>query len=123
MQSNFSSMLQPPPSSGQYAETQFEIIKKYILDFQSSLDQEHDVGVLLASFGSRVLMEVTQIGFHRPVLLVFKGFVDEKPTTLIQHISQINFLLQTVPKPADKPHREIGFNADWAGKRPTNRTL
>lgn len=105
-------MLTPPPSSGQYAETQFEIIKQYVLEFQAALDEEHDVGVLLSSFGSSVLMEVQQIGFHHPVLLVFKGTVQEKPTILIQHISQINFLLQVVPKATDKPRRTIGFSVD-----------
>lgn len=121
MNANFSALTQPPSGAGQYAETQFEIIKKYILEFQASLDQEHDVGVLLASFGTPVLMQVTHIGFHRPVLIIFKGFVGENPTTLIQHISQLSFLLQAVPKPSDKPHRDIGFIADWGDKPSINQ--
>lgn len=112
MQANFSSMLAPPPAAGQYAETQFEIIKKYILEFQASLDQEHDVGVLLSSFGTHTLMEVTHIGFHKPVLLVFKGFIDGRKTTLIQHISQINFLLQAQPKKGEHPIRIKGFTTE-----------
>jgi len=112
MNYDFSAMLRPPQEAGQYAETQFEIIKRYILDFQASLDQEHDVSVLLASFGGPILMDVTHIGFHQPVLLVFKGFVNGNPTTLIQHISQINFLLQALPKKGIEPIRIKGFAVD-----------
>lgn len=123
MQADFSPMLASPASARQYAETQFEIIKRYVLAFQAALDEDHDVGVLLSSFGTNVLMEVDSIWFHRPVLMVFKGRVNERPTILIQHISQINFLLQVVPKDPAKPHRTIGFNADWPGKQSTPQTL
>lgn len=95
-----------------YSETQFEIIKRYILEFQATLDDEHDVGVLLTNFGSSVLMQVTQIGYERSVLMVFKGYVDGRMATLIQHVSQLNFLLTTVPKEPDVPHRTIGFTAN-----------
>lgn len=103
----------PLPIAYSYSDTQFEIIKKYVLDFQSQLDGEHDVGVLLTNFGSTVLMEVTEIGYEKSVLMVFKGFVDGRKATLIQHINQLNFMLTTVPKPTEKPHRTIGFTANW----------
>ena len=51
------------PIAYSYSDTQFEIIKKYILDFQKSLDKEHDVGVMLTNFGSNMLMQVTEIGY------------------------------------------------------------
>ncbi len=104
------------PVAYSYSDTQFEIIKKYVLDFQKSLDSEHDVGVMLTNFGSTVLMEVTEIGYEESVLMVFKGYVDGRNATLIQHINQLNFLLTSVPKPVNVPKREIGFTANWAAE-------
>lgn len=97
------------PIAYSYSDTQFEIIKRYILDFQQSLDNEHDVGVLLTNFGSTMLMQVTSVGFERSVLMVFRGYVDGREATLIQHVSQLNFLLTSVPKAPDEPKRKIGF--------------
>ena len=98
------------PSAYSYSDTQFEIIKKYVLDFQNSLDSEHDIGILLTNFGNSMLMEVSHIGYEKSVLMVFKGHVNGVESTLIQHVSQLNFLLTTVPKQPDKPKRKIGFS-------------
>ena len=97
------------PSAHQYSDSQFEIIRRYIMDFQRSLDSSHDIGLMLTNFGQSVLMEVTEIGFERPVLMVFRGFVNGQMSVLIQHVSQINFLLATVPNPIEEPKRKIGF--------------
>lgn len=116
---NIAPVKMPPidtPFQHAYSDTQFEIIKKYILDFQSQLDSEHDVGVMLTNFGSTVLMEVTDIGYEKSVLMVFKGFVNGRKATLIQHINQLNFLLTSVPKSPDLPKRKIGFTSNWAGE-------
>ncbi len=104
------SSVKPIPIAYSYSDTQFEIIKKYVLDFQKSLDPEHDIGLLLTNFGSSVLMEVNYIGYEESVLMIFKGFVNGVESTLIQHVSQLNFLLTTVPKNPDKPKRKIGFS-------------
>ena len=105
---------EPSPLVFSYSDTQFEVIKKYVLAFQKSLDQEHDVGLLLTNFGQTMLMEVTSIGYEKSVLMVFRGRVNGNEATLIQHISQLNFLLTAVPKDPDAPKREIGFTARWA---------
>ena len=97
-----------------FSEYQFEIIKKHILEFQDSLDSEHDVGIMIEGFGSYGIMEVSEISYEWPVLMVFKGLVNGRPSTLIQHLNQLNFLLTTVQKPAEEPRRVIGFNARWA---------
>lgn len=104
-------LLKPLPGTLSYSDTQFEIIKDYILDFQKSLDNEHDVAVMLTNFGSSILMEVTQIGYEESVLMVFKGYVNGRMSTLIQHVSQLNFLLTSVPKAPEQPKRKIGFIA------------
>lgn len=100
------------PIAFSFSDTQFEIIKKYILEFQASLDAEHDIGIMLTSFGQTMLMQVTSVGYERSVLMVFRGFVDGRKSTLIQHVSQLNFMLTSVPKDPDKPKRKIGFSVD-----------
>lgn len=43
-------------------------------------------------------------------MLYFYGFVDGQPAQLIQHMSQLNFLITSVEKvDKDKPARRIGF--------------
>lgn len=101
-----------PPVVYSYSDTQFEIIRRYVLEFQASLDDEHDVGLLLTNFGQTTLMEVTEIGYEESVLMVFRGYVKGNMATLIQHVSQLNFLLMAVPKAADQPRRVIGFRPD-----------
>ena len=97
------------PNWYMWSDTQFELIKQYIEDFEESLDTEHEVGLMLTNFGQSVLMQVTEIGYEKSVMLVFKGKVNDRPGTLIQHISQLNFLLTSVDKKPDKPKQKIGF--------------
>lgn len=111
---DLSALARPLPISRSYSDTQFEIIRKYILNFQAALDPEHDVALLLTNFGQSVLMEVTEIGYEESVLLVFRGYVNGRMSTLIQHISQLNFLITSVPKSTEQPKRKIGFTAHWA---------
>lgn len=102
----------PGPQYYSYADTQFEIIKRYIEEFQASLDKEQDVAVMLTNFGQSVQMTVTEITYEKSVLMVFRGFVDGEKATLIQHISQLNFLLKAVPKDPSAQYGKIGFRLD-----------
>ena len=98
------------PNQYMWSDTQFELIKKYIEEFEDSLDTEHEVCVWLTNFGQSVLMQVAEIGYEKSVMLVFKGYVNGKPSTLIEHISQLNFLLTSMDrKEPEKPKRKIGF--------------
>jgi hypothetical protein len=101
--------IEPLPIAYSYSDTQVEVIKKYVLEFQQSLDKEHDVALLLTHFGNSILMEVTHIGYEESVLIIFKGLVNGRESTLIQHVSQLNFLLTSVPKDPALPKRHIGF--------------
>jgi hypothetical protein len=99
----------------QFADYQFEIIKDTIKNFESELDQEHEVAFKLACFGQTITLRVTEIGFHNPSLLFFWGYIDgcDHEVQLIQHISQLSFLLMAVPKEEPKkPPRRIGFHPD-----------
>ena len=100
------------PVAHMWADEQFEILKRYIQDFERSLDAEHEVGIMMTNFGQSVLMQVTQVTYEDPVLMVFKGYVNGREATLIQHINQLNFMLTTVEKEPDRPKRQIGFAAN-----------
>jgi hypothetical protein len=97
------------PTQHILSDTQFEIIKKYIQIFENSLDNEHVVGVMLTNFGQSTLMQVTEITYEKSVVLVFKGYVNDRESTLIQHINQLNFLLTSIPKKENNEKRPIGF--------------
>lgn len=97
------------PIQHMWADEQFEILKRYIKEFEKFLDAEHEVGIMMTNFGQSVLMNVQQITFEYPVLMVFKGYVNGREATLIQHINQLNFMLTSVEKEPDRPKRQIGF--------------
>ena len=94
------------------ADVIYENLMEEIIDFQNDLDENHEVGVLLASFGSSVLMNVTELGYQNPDMLYFYGYVNGNEARLIQHVSQLNFLLMSVER-EDKtqPARRIGFRS------------
>lgn len=100
------------PTKYMWSDTQFEIIRDYVEEFEASLDPEHEVGVMLTNFGQSILMQVTNIAYEKSVLMVFKGFVNSREATLIQHINQLNFMLTSVEKEPDRPKRKIGFVSD-----------
>ena len=97
-----------------WSDEQFRILRKYIQAFENSLDQEHEVGIMLTNFGQTITMQVTYITYEEPVLMVFKGYVNGQEATLIQHVNQLNFLLTSMKKEDDKPKRKIGFSTDNA---------
>ena len=97
------------PTNHMFSDTQFEIIKKYIQEFEKTLDTEHNVGVMLTNFGQTILMEVKEITYEKSVVLVFKGWVNGQYSTLLQHINQLNFLLTAVPIQEERPKMKIGF--------------
>lgn len=92
------------------ADYSYEVIMERIKDFEDQLDNEHEVALMLASFGQSITLGVTGIEYSNPSTLVFHGYVGDQPASLIQHMSQLNFLLLAVKKsdPA-KPPRRIGF--------------
>ncbi len=93
------------------AETIAQYLIKEILEYQQSLPNTEDVIMVLVQFNQQIILRVEQIGFDGYNLLVFHGTDNTgKPLRLIQHISQLNFWLQTEPKPdPEVPKRQIGF--------------
>lgn len=83
-----------------------------IKEFEDTLDEDHEIALRLASFGQSITLSVVDIGYSNPSTLVFHGYVGDQPATLIQHMSQLNFLLLAVKKAdPEKPPRRIGFES------------
>lgn len=100
-----------PPRNYQNADYQYEILISEIKAFEKNLDDEHEVAIKLASFGSSTIINVERIGYCNPSIIVFDGTIDGNKATLMQHISQINFLLLAVRKAEPElPPRRIGFD-------------
>lgn len=92
------------------ADWKYEKIMEEIAEFESTLDNDHEVALRLASFGTSTVMIVTSVGYQNPDMLYFYGFVNGKKAQLIQHVSQLNFLITSVEREDKaKPVRRIGF--------------
>lgn len=95
------------------ADWKYKKIKEQIKQFEDGLDNDHEIAICLASFGTAIKMAVHDIGFQNPDMLYFYGKVNDQEAQLIQHMSQLNFLLLAVPKPNPAaPPRRIGFTSD-----------
>ncbi len=95
----------PPKSEAQWA---YERLILYIQNFESQLDNEHEVGMGLAGADVGTLL-IQGIGFFAPDLVTFYGEdEDGGRMQLIQHVSQLNVMLVASPKREETPNR-IGF--------------
>lgn len=85
---------------------------EYIVAFDNSLDQNKEVGVRLVSFGQTVTFRVEDIGYYNPSLICFYGTTEDgNSVQLVQHVSQISFLLTALPcLDPNKRKSEIGFH-------------
>ncbi len=92
----------------------YKRIIKIIHDFDAELDQTKEVGIRLVTFGQAVTFQITALGYSDPSLIVFAGnrLDDGSYVKLVQHVSQISFLLTAVQRsnPA-LPKKQIGFLA------------
>ena len=87
---------------------------EWINDFHRSLDEEHEVGARLVSFGQAVTFHIDDIGYWNPSLISFQGRTESgESVELIQHVSQISILLVALKREnINQPKRPIGF-ASW----------
>jgi len=86
-------------------------LHSHIAEFDERLDDAHEVGLRLVSFGQAITFHVEEIGFDNPSLIVFSGTTEVgQPVTLVQHVSQISFLLTSLKRQnPDEPKRHFGF--------------
>lgn len=87
----------------------FNHLMRQVKIFQSRLDEGEEIGLKLANFGEAAQIHIRSIGYKDPNLIEFHGLhPDGHEVTLIQHISQLNFLLIAV-KPIDAEPYRVGF--------------
>ncbi|MBD3675556.1 MAG: hypothetical protein HUJ26_18750 [Planctomycetaceae bacterium] len=89
----------------------YQRLTKWIAEFDQELDEAHEVGVRLVSFGQTVSFHLEDIGYWNPSLISFKGTsVEGEPVELIQHVNQISILLMKLPrKDPESPKKPFGF--------------
>jgi uncharacterized protein DUF6173 len=97
-----------------YASEFHKRLLNWIAAFETSLDDAHEVGIRLVSFGQALVFHLTDIGYWNPSLMSFKGVTDAgDPVELIQHVTQISLLLMKLPRrDPTAPKRPIGFCAE-----------
>lgn len=96
--------------AGRYAAQEvFDYLVQRLRTFQEQLEEDRELGVQLANFGKAAELHVRSIGYSNPNLIEFVG-VDGNgdDVSLVQHVSQLNFLLTAVKPIADEPYR-VGF--------------
>jgi hypothetical protein len=95
-------------SAGGAAESLFDHIQR----FEAQTDPALEVGVRLVSFGQALTFRVSNVGYTQPNLVWFEGKLDDgSPVRLIQHFSQLSFLLMRVSRlDPDSARRPIGFH-------------
>lgn len=98
-------------AEGGLASALYETIAEWMEDFHASLDDEHEVGVRLVSFGREVVFHIEDMGYANPSLITFRGTSTEgNPVELIQHVSQISVLLVKLPRlDPSRPKKPLGF--------------
>jgi hypothetical protein len=93
------------------AEWAVDAIYEEIADFEASLDDDHEMGMSIVGGPAGVCLHVRKIYRYGPDKLVFDGInSDGSPLRLMQHLSQLNFLMISAKKIGDTAVR-IGFHA------------
>ncbi|GGI53577.1 DUF6173 family protein [Oxalicibacterium solurbis] len=104
-----------PPKDHNLADEFHRRLIQWINNFHRSLDENHEVGARLVSFGQSVTFHIDDIGYWNPSLISFRGKNENgEAVELIQHVSQISILLVALKREnLSQPKRPIGFSS-WA---------
>jgi hypothetical protein len=99
------------------AKHTYERLISYINTFEADLDQEHEIGARLVSFGADIKFHIESISYWGPDIITFNGETSAgEKVQLIQNISQLSVLLIAMKKMHPKPRR-IGFVQDTETKQ------
>ncbi|SDD32491.1 hypothetical protein SAMN05421538_101370 [Paracoccus isoporae] len=81
--------------------------------FQESLPEKYELGIQLANFGGERAVHVRGMGYRNPNIIEFYGLLEgQTQVAVVQHVSQLNFMLVAVPPVAEQEPYRIGFGAD-----------
>lgn len=95
------------------AKSVFARITKLISDFEKDLPKDKQAGISVPALNN-VSVFLDSISYWNPDIIVFYGhLLDGSSTQLIQHISQLNIVLFTMPREEKTlSRRTIGFITD-----------
>ena len=111
---NFATPVMPaipklPENTINPAKWMYKRLGEYIKNFEAKLDDEHEIGARLVSFGQTVTFHIENVGYYGPDIISFDDISSNgEHVQLIQHILQLSVLLVAMKKLSDKPRR-IGF--------------
>lgn len=93
-----------------------QITHHYLMErmeaFENGLDEHHELGVRLANSGLAQTIHIRAISYRNPNLIEFRGQLDGgEVVDLVQHISQLNLLLVSVPPVQQEKVYRVGFGA------------
>jgi hypothetical protein len=89
----------------------YKAIREYFEQFEAELDTGQEIAIRLASFGTEVDFRLEKIGFTLPSLITFIGVTDVgERIQLVQHVSQLSYMLRAVEKLNDQPTRIAFFH-------------
>jgi hypothetical protein len=104
-------MAETPFEEKSAAEWAYERLILYIQNFEEQLDNAHEVAMGFTG-GDVGTLRIEGIGYFDPDIVTFYGTdPGGAKTQLIQHVSQLNVMLQALPReaPAEDPPMRIGF--------------
>lgn len=87
-------------------------LQERIRQFESGLDEQHEVGLRLVSWGDSEKFHLRDIGCSDPALVWLAGINDQgQPVELVEHVTQVRVCLVCLPRrQPDQPRRPIGFH-------------
>jgi len=87
----------------------YETLGKKIKKFEDNLDDVHEIGARLVSFGQDVTFHIEHVEYDSGDIICFSGITQNGDRVqLIQHFSQLNVLLIAVQRLEEKARR-IGY--------------
>lgn len=97
----------------QAAEQVYDHLIARVKAFQESLPDKYELGIQLANFGGERAVHVRGMGYRNPNIIEFYGLLEgQTQVAVVQHVSQLNFMLVAVPPVAEQEPYRIGFGAD-----------
>ena len=98
------------------AKDAVEALYQEIADFEATLDDDHELGMPVVGGPLGLCVHVREIYLYGTDKLVFVGIdPDQRPVRLVQHLTQLNFLMQSAPKLSSEAVR-IGFHVPTEGE-------
>jgi len=84
----------------------FKAMRECFEQFEAELGPGHEVSIRLDSFGTKVEFRPEKIGFTIPSMITFTGVTEVgERVQLVQHVSQLSYMLRAVEKLNDQPMR------------------